>query len=109
MTSGQMRRHQKGLLAAVARGLQDGPAYPPPAPRVSDRVLARLDALRNWRKVTARKIGVDSNVVFPRDVLEALAERPPRHISELEKRLSAMPWRFERFGEAILQVLSRYR
>lgn len=107
MSSGQLRRHGKGLLMAVARGLQAPPVYPERAPRPSDAYLTRLDMLREWRKETARQWGVESDVILPRDLMFLLAERNPRQPADLAAVLQAIPWRLEHFGDQLLAVLTK--
>ncbi len=82
------------------------PAYRPAVQRLSEAVLGRLDALRNWRKITAREMGVESDVILPRDVLETIAEQYPRSLEELQKLMGELPWRFNRFGPQILHTLN---
>ena len=108
MSEGQVRRHGLGLLEAVRRGLRAGPRYPPRNPRPDEDYLARLDALRTWRKQTAQEMGVTSDVVLPRDVLCDLAEQNPRQPQDLDAILQDVPWRREHFGERILAVLLEY-
>jgi ribonuclease D len=107
MTYPQMRRHGWQILHAVQRGLAAEPLYPARTVRPDDRYLARLDALRNWRKETARDLGVESDVVLPRDMMHALAELDPNQPEALEEVLQKAPRRMERYGEQIRRVLRR--
>jgi ribonuclease D len=107
MSAHQVRRHGKALLGAVKRGLQARPLYPPRSPRPDDGYLARLEALREWRKHTAQKMGVTSDVVLPRDLLYRLAGDNPHDESELARTLHDTPWRLENFGAEILSLLRR--
>lgn len=109
MTRGQMKRHGQGLLEAVARGQEAPPAYPPRTRRPSDAYLNRLDTLREWRKLTAREMGVPSDVVLPRDVLDAIVEADPSAPEELAGLMGDLPWRLDRYGARILDQLSRVR
>lgn len=95
------------LLEAVERGIVGPPAYRPHAPRLSDDILWRLDSLREWRKLTARELGVESDIVLPRDVMEAIADRNPANMAELQDIMHDLPWRIQRFGTQILNVLAR--
>lgn len=105
MTSGQMARHGRELLAAVQKGLRVKPLYPPHLNRPDDKHLERFESLRNWRKTTARHMGVPSDVVLPRDLMLLLAELNPRKPGDLSKIMEGVPWRLEHFGEQILAVL----
>jgi ribonuclease D len=102
----QVQRYGAGLLRAVRRGQESGPLYPPYNPRPDENFLERLEALREWRKYTARKRGVPSDVVLPRDLMIALAEQAPEGMDELEHVLSEVPWRVEHFGQDILYLIS---
>jgi ribonuclease D len=86
--------------------LKARPIYPKHAPRPSDRYLYRVDALRNWRKNTARNLGVQSDVILPRDLMYELVEKEPKDIGELKEILNEVPWRLEHFGEQIINVLA---
>ncbi len=97
-------RHGSALLAAVQRGLQAAPLHRPRHPHPDDAFLMRLDALRDWRKATARTLEVESDVVLPRDVLESIAHDNPRTLDDLKTLMQDLPWRFEHFGEKILAV-----
>ena len=108
MTNGQMRRYGKGLLKAVREGQK---APPIPRRRVvhpDSTVLQIMDALRNWRKHTAPKIGVDSDIVLPRDILELIAYQKPKSIEVLKNVMEEVPYRFEQFGSQILSVVKEH-
>lgn len=107
MSRRQMDRHGYELLSAVERGLQAEPIYPPRSPRPSEDFLNRLDALRTWRKKTAREIGVKSDIVLPRDLLYTIAERDPKQEDELARLMKDNPWRLEQYGGQILYVLAK--
>jgi ribonuclease D len=107
MTQWQMHRHGRPILEAVQRGLQAKPIYPRRTQRPDESYLSRMEALKKWRKVTARKLEVESDVVLPRDLLTELAERNPRSPQELAKAMRTVPWRLERFGSQILEVLCK--
>jgi ribonuclease D len=109
MTNRQMRRHGNGLLQAVQRGLLAEPIYPERPAKPDERYLERLERLRTWRKETARRMGVNSDVVLPRDLLNSLAEQPPRDWQALQALMSETPWRLKQFGNDILRALESNR
>jgi ribonuclease D len=102
----QFQRHGRGLLRAVESGLGSRPLYPPATPKPDDQYLARLEALRTWRKQTAHRMQVKSDVVLPRDVLYTIAARDPSDEGELSELMAQVPWRLKRFGDQILATLS---
>jgi ribonuclease D len=98
-------RHGNGLVHAVERGLQNQPLYRSRSPRPDERFMQRLEALRVWRKAEAHTMGVESDVVLPKDLLFCLANNNPRTQEELADLLSSTPWRLEHYGEKILKAL----
>ena len=105
MTPFQVKRHGSGLLEAVQRGRRAEPIYPPRSTRPSDAYLRRLEALKTWRKEAAAQMGVKSDVVLPRNLLYALAEKNPQDRDCLAEALQDVPWRLEHFGSQILKIL----
>jgi ribonuclease D len=105
MTAWQVKRHGHRLLKAVRHGSKARPAYPPRQRRSSDGLIKRLEALRNWRKKVAKKMGVASDVVLPRDLMYIVAVRNPQTLEELAETLSETPWRLDHFGDQILKEL----
>lgn len=100
-----IERHGAELVQAVERGLQSSPLYRPHSPRPDERFMQRLEALRAWRKSAAKEMGVESDVVLPKDLLYCLADRNPRSQAELADLLASTPWRLEHYGEKILKLL----
>lgn len=101
-----LERHATGLLQAVRDGQINAP---PPRPRRNHRrdeeLSNRLDALRNWRKETSQRWKVESDVILPRDVMQAIAETNPRSLPELEKIMESVPYRFKKFGAEIIAAI----
>ncbi len=107
MTKGQLHRHGKALLKAVQQGQKDNPTYRPHSKRLDDDILDTLDSLRNWRKVRARKLGVESDVVLPRDVMEQIAHKQPEDWNTLSEVLAEVPWRRDKFGQDIYRIVAK--
>ena len=106
VTSKVFDRYGLDLLDALEKGRRARPIFPPRgAPRPSQAYLHRMDALRQWRKDLGRQLNVESDVIMPRDLLEALCEANPRSHQELAVLMVDYPWRLERFGDQILKVL----
>jgi ribonuclease D len=107
MNDGQLHRHGARILEAVERGQNSVPIYPPRNQKPAEAYLERLEALRKWRKRVGEQMGVNSDIILPRELMLALAERDPRTAEELAEVLAAAPWRRERYGEQILEVIRR--
>lgn len=105
LSARQRERHANGLLSTVKYGLT---ALPPPKPanhRRSDAALERLEKLRDWRKETARGLGVESDVVLPRDVMEAIADKAPVDEHGLQIIMQDVPWRYEHYKQPIMSAI----
>ena len=100
------QRYGHGLVAAVKRGLEAPPIVLPRHKRPSQAYIKRLEYLKLWRKNKGKKMGVQSDIVLPRDILEDIAGCQPKDVSELKKVMEGVPWRFNHFGGEILQVIS---
>jgi ribonuclease D len=85
--------------------LKADPVYPPRTSRLNEGQIKRLEALRSWRKKTAHKMGVESDVVLPRDLMFCVAESNPHNREELTDLLSETPWRLKHFGNQILEAI----
>lgn len=109
LSSKQVERWGRAILQAVEKG-QTAPFAKPQQPeRPDEAFLSRLEALKNWRKNTARQMGVESDVVLPRQLMELIADRAPRSMAELSDMLAGSPWRMDRFGPQILNVVKGSR
>jgi hypothetical protein len=51
-------------------------------------------------------LGVPSDVILPREVLETIAQANPRQMDELAELMGDLPHRFEKFGPKIMRVLT---
>jgi ribonuclease D len=105
MTPGQVKRYGKGLLAAVKHGLQaPHPRKPRNKPMKAD-VQIRYEALHTWRKGVARLRKVESDIVLPREIMREIARTAPRDINTLQQIMSPLPWRFQNYGQEIMNIL----
>jgi ribonuclease D len=102
----QAKRYGRGLLEAIRTGQHAPPVHPPNYTRPHNAVLNRIDALQEWRKDTGKDLGVPSDVVLPRDVLNRIAWANPGDIGELQAQMQDVPYRFNRFGQDILTIIT---
>jgi ribonuclease D len=107
MTQHQVDRHGRAILQAVQRGLHASPIHKPHNVRPDERFLARGEALKQWRKHKARELEVESDIILPRDLLYALANKNPQDMEAIAECLRDVPWRREQYGEEILKVLRK--
>lgn len=102
-------RYATGLLSAVEKGLNSEPIYLKTRSRPSQTYIDRLEALKNWRKLEARQMGVQSDIVLPRDILENIAGKNPKNKEELRAEMAEIPWRFNNFNNKIMEILDDER
>jgi len=107
LTMRQMDLYASDILEAVQRGMQARPVRRSVSPRPDEAFLRRLDALRQWRKSTAKKLGVESDVVLPRPFMQAIAEKNPKNLEVLAALMPDSPWRLEEYGVKILELLTK--
>jgi ribonuclease D len=107
LTMRQRDVYASDILAAVRRGMQARPVQRPAPPRPDEAFLRRLDALRQWRKSAAKKLGVESDLVLPRPFMQAIAEKNPKNLEALAALMPDSPWRLEEYGVRILALLEK--
>ncbi len=105
VSQGQIRRCGQGLLRAIQSGQRAPALYSPVTSPPDAAYLERLDALQHWRKITARGLNTESDIVLPRTTMEKIAAQNPTTPDALRKVMAAVPWRYEKFGEDILHLL----
>lgn len=106
MSNGQIKRYGRPLLEIIANAQT---VQPPPLPkrdkRPSENVLTRYEKLHTWRKMRARKRGVESDVIVSRNALEAIAAANPSTVKDLAQIEELSDWHRQTYGEEILEVL----
>ena len=105
LSSKQIRLWGDEILHATRRGAEAPLVTREQIRRPADSVLKRLERLKNWRKTTAKEMGVESDIVLPKVYLNILAENPPKNAGELQAILLESPWRFQHLGRQILKVV----
>jgi len=98
-----VKRYGKGLIQAIHEGEESPPEFRPRNGRPKESVLNRINSLREWRKYKGQDMGVPSDVVLPKDVLNRIAWGNPQDKNELEKFMQDVPYRYERFGDEIMK------
>jgi len=107
LTNKQIDLYARDILAAIRHGRQSGLVRRPFSAHPDEAYLRRLDALRQWRKIAASKLGVESDVVMPRAFMETIAEKNPNDMEELAEAMPDSPWRLEKYGKRILELLKK--
>ncbi len=94
------------VLDTIARAAQLEPPAPVLATRPDSAFVSRLDTLRAWRKRASTALGIDPDVLIAKDILNRLAEDPPRDLDGLRGEGLLDEFESSRYGEAILAALS---
>ena len=102
LSTKQVEYWGKPVLEAVKRGAENQLVKPEPPQRSDDAYVKRLDKLKAWRKKVADEMNVESDVVLPKFLLMALAERGAADLYPIMKN---SPWRMEKFGTQIAKIL----
>jgi ribonuclease D len=101
------QRYGSAIMDAVKLGQVSPPCPRPSKPRPDDRFLRRLDALKEWRKLKGKELKVESDVILPREVLEAIAAENPTSSEQLHSLMAQIPWRYQHFSKEIYSVLRK--
>ncbi len=93
--------------ARPARGGVRRPPAPAAASREADGQAGRLfEALRAWRRETARAGGVPAYVVFPDSTLLEIARSRPGSLAALAQVRGVGPHKLSRHGDAVLALVA---
>ena len=103
----QWRRHAAGVIQAIRSGLHTSPPPRNSNHRPDEHILERMELLKEWRKKTARQMGVESDVILPRSALEKIAFASPTCRADLDILMKDFPWRREKFGNQIWKILQK--
>lgn len=106
LTSKQIELYGDDILAAVANSQHTLPMHKFRTPRPNQAYLNRLEVLSEWRKGTAAKMGVESDIVLPKAYMHAIAEGDPHNLQDLAVVLRDSPWRLDTFGDELLKALA---
>jgi ribonuclease D len=106
LTARQIHIFGNEILQAVVRGKRTPMISRPHTLRPNQAFLDRLNILSEWRKTTGLRIGVESDIILPRNWMHIIAERNPKNMNNLAALMPHAPWRLEQFGEEILKVLA---
>ena len=109
MSAGQIRRFGNGILDCIRHGKKAPIPKQPKNKRLSDLAHARYEALHDWRKNLARKRKVESDIILPREMLREIAVAGPVKHEELHQFMVPLEWRFQEYGDAILDIISNNR
>jgi ribonuclease D len=107
LTERQIHIYGNEILNAVGRGKQTPMVSRPRIPRPNQAFLDRLNLLSEWRRNAGQKLGVESDIILPKNWMHQIAEQNPKNVSDLAGMMPNSPWRLGKYGEEILKVLTK--
>ena len=109
LTARQLQIYGSAILHAVVRGKMTPLVTRPRTLRPNQAFMDRMNILSEWRKTTGQKIGVESDIILPKNWMHLIADRNPKKLNDLAALMPNSPWRLKKFGEEILKVLATNR
>jgi len=83
------------------------PVYPREArPDWSSSVRKRVKALKAWRDIRAKHLGLEPGILMNNALINAFALKNPRSIKEMEEIPGLKKWLQDHFGQEILAAFS---
>jgi ribonuclease D len=107
LTVRQINIYGNEILQSVGRGKLAPTISRPRLLHPDQAVLDRLNVLSEWRKTAGLKIGVESDIILPKNWMHLIAERNPKNLNDLAALMPNAPWRLGQFGEEILEILAK--
>ncbi len=108
LSAGQVRAFGRDIMFTIEKWRRNPVEVKKrPNHRPSDAELHRRDLLSTWRKEEGKKMGVSSNIVLSKDLIESIGKTFPKNAAELKALMADYPCRYELFGADILKVLHK--
>jgi ribonuclease D len=84
------------------------PVYPLGArPDLSSPLRKRVKALKTWRDMQAKNLGVEPGILLNNALINGFALKNPRSIKEMEEIPGLKKWLKDHFGREILAAQTR--
>jgi ribonuclease D len=108
----QIDRYGTHLLQEIHRAMaipdEDLPVYSREAgPDLSSPVRKRVNALKTWRNMRAKNLGMEPGILINNALINAFALKNPRSIKEMEEIPGLKRWLQDHFGREILAAQTR--
>jgi ribonuclease D len=109
LSRGQIDRYGTHLLQEIHRALaipeKDLPVYPREArPNLSTSVRKRVKALKTWRDIRAKDLGLEPGIIMNNALINAFALKNPRSLKEMGEIPGLKKWLEDHFGQEILSA-----
>jgi len=101
-----INKYGNDLIKCVQIGLVNQPVSRQHKIKPSEAYMLRYESLKNWRKNKANNLGVESDVILPKDLIDIISTKNPNSTDELIIIMHEVPYRFNRYGNEILELLA---
>jgi ribonuclease D len=72
----------------------------------SKAAKVRLENMKRWRQAKGKELGLQVGVVFPGNLMEAMAANPPADLDEFAAVRGMRSWRVKEFAGDLLRILN---
>ena len=93
------------ILQSVLTGLSQGSTIKKEKYRPDPVFVQKYEALKNWRKNKGMDLSVESDVILPKEHMEIIAHKSICKLSEIKEIMHDIPFRYQKFGKEIFDVL----
>jgi ribonuclease D len=101
----QLHRYGHDLLTTIRQSNDHPVPKRKSNHRPSEEYLKRYDKLKRWRVEKAAALGLESDVILPKDILRGLADLQEVNRESLRDVMHSTPWRYKQYGVTILKLL----
>ncbi|MBF0224322.1 MAG: HRDC domain-containing protein [Desulfobacterales bacterium] len=109
----QMEMYGRDISSTISETLKyipnKLPTYPFKKGKLTPNEAAgKIDILKKWRDSKSKKMGIETGMLFSKNILTAVAEKNPKTIKELSAIKELKDWQIREFGEEIIKALQGY-
>jgi ribonuclease D len=101
----QLHRYGHDLLSVIRQGKEHPIPRRKPNHRPSEEYLRRYEKLKRWRVEKATGLGLESDVILPKDIMRGISDLNEVNRRSLQEVMQSTPWRFKQYGTMILKLL----
>ena len=107
LSKNHIHQYGNGLLDAIKRSERIVVKDRENHTRYDDVVQMLKERLNDWRRDKGVSLGVPSDVIISKDMLNKVAEVNPQSMYALKQLLQDLPVRFEHYGREIFDVIKK--
>jgi ribonuclease D len=105
----QLHRYGHDLLTTIRQSNDHPVPKRKSNHRPSEEYLKRYDKLKRWRVEKATSLGLESDVILPKDIMRGIADLQEVSRESLRGVMHSTPWRYKQYGAMIIKLLSEER